>query len=255
MLATLGVRCSSVRSLAVSSGRVRRATMATSAAARAGPAPFIVMDPFCLRSFLPPEQATGISIPCTPDEFTALVNEHYQRDRSLRDGYAPFCKHIFLPNPFAALKCSYMALTKDNEPLLRTEFQQRTEKELPVLTRFFPRDAVVPPPASHLDVILYSREQVRRENEAMAAQQNTATGQQAQLPHVSASLSSASGDSAWQWAIVSVKPQSVDHEVPMLPITMMRNALGIDEGGSGVKLDREQYQQSVQFWQSHATIQ
>lgn len=30
----------------------------------------------------------------------------------------------------------------------------------------------------------------------------------------------------------------VDFELPMDPITMMRNALGISEGGSGEKLDR-----------------
>lgn len=30
----------------------------------------------------------------------------------------------------------------------------------------------------------------------------------------------------------------VDFEIPMDPITMMRNSLGAEEGGSGVKLDR-----------------
>ena len=31
----------------------------------------------------------------------------------------------------------------------------------------------------------------------------------------------------------------------MDPITMMRNALGKEEGGSGVKLNREEYMKSV----------
>jgi len=30
----------------------------------------------------------------------------------------------------------------------------------------------------------------------------------------------------------------IDSEIPMDPITIMRNALGKEEGGSGVKLDR-----------------
>lgn len=40
----------------------------------------------------------------------------------------------------------------------------------------------------------------------------------------------------------------------MQPITMMRNALGKEEGGSGVPLDRKKYQQSVDYWKSHAPI-
>jgi hypothetical protein len=41
-------------------------------------------------------------------------------------------------------------------------------------------------------------------------------------------------------------------ETPMAPVTMMRNALGVEEGGSGVPLDREAYRRSVEFWSAHA---
>lgn len=41
----------------------------------------------------------------------------------------------------------------------------------------------------------------------------------------------------YDYGIVSVKPQDVDIETPMQPITMMRNALGKEHGGSGVPLD------------------
>jgi len=37
-------------------------------------------------------------------------------------------------------------------------------------------------------------------------------------------------------------------EIPMAPITMMRNALGVAEGGSGVPLDPVAYRRSVDFW-------
>ena len=40
----------------------------------------------------------------------------------------------------------------------------------------------------------------------------------------------------------------------MTPITMMRNALGKEEGGSGVPLEREKYMESVKHWQTHAVI-
>jgi hypothetical protein len=38
----------------------------------------------------------------------------------------------------------------------------------------------------------------------------------------------------------------------MVPITMLRNALGVTEGGSGVPLDREAYRRAVAFWDAHA---
>lgn len=40
----------------------------------------------------------------------------------------------------------------------------------------------------------------------------------------------------------------------MDPITMMRNALGKEEGGSGVKLEREKYLESVKYWEKHAIV-
>lgn len=40
----------------------------------------------------------------------------------------------------------------------------------------------------------------------------------------------------------------------MDPITMMRNALGKEEGGSGVPLDRTKYLQSIDFWSKNALI-
>jgi hypothetical protein len=38
----------------------------------------------------------------------------------------------------------------------------------------------------------------------------------------------------------------------MAPITMLRNALGVDEGGSGVPLDHAAYRRSVDYWSAHA---
>ena len=40
----------------------------------------------------------------------------------------------------------------------------------------------------------------------------------------------------------------------MTPITMMRNALGKEEGGSGVPLDKAKYMESVAYWQNHAIV-
>ncbi len=38
------------------------------------------------------------------------------------------------------------------------------------------------------------------------------------------------------------------------PITIMRNALGQEEGGSGVPLDKAAYEASLAFWQDRAPV-
>ena len=52
-------------------------------------------------------------------------------------------------------------ITQNNEHLLRSSFEARTEKELAVLERFFPKEAVELRSAKYLDLILYSKEQVQ----------------------------------------------------------------------------------------------
>ena len=107
-----------------------------------------------------------------------------------------------------------------------------------MLARWFPAAAVAAPKALHLDVILYSRKQIVEENVAMGR-----------------SLEEASYDLQVPWGIVSIKPQHEKWETPMQPMTVMRNALGKEHGGSGVPLDREKYMESVAFWSTHAIIQ
>ena len=61
-------------------------------------------------------------------------------------------------------------------------------------------------------------------------------------------------ESSAPWGVVSVKAQDADYEIPMSPITMMRNALGKEHGGSGVSLDRDEYNQSHMYWKDHAVV-
>mmetsp|Transcript_28081 Transcript_28081/g.27773 ORF Transcript_28081/g.27773 Transcript_28081/m.27773 type:complete len:100 (+) Transcript_28081:302-601(+) len=89
------------------------------------------------------------------------------------------------------------------------------------------------PIAKYLDIILYSYEQVQKENSAMGK---------------------ADLNSNYEWGVVSIKPQDIDHELPMTPITMMRNSLPLEFGGSGVKLNNDAYMESVEFWQHNALI-
>ena len=195
--------------------------------------PDICVDEFCMRQFQGEADYNGSNkINWKVDEFEAKINEMYEaQGRKLIDGYASFCKHLFVPNIFG-IKSSTLRITDDNKHLLLSEYEARTEGELPVLMRWFHANDV--PIAKYLDVILYSREQIILETKSMGGTFR---------PKV---------DSAWR--IVSIKGQDVDYELPMQPITMMRNALGREMGGSGVPLETKKYQESVNFWSRHANV-
>lgn len=74
----------------------------------------------------------------------------------MKDGYAPFCKHIFVEN-FTSSKSYYLPITSDNSCLIRTDYYSWADYELPVLRRFFQSDKVETKKALYLDVILYSK--------------------------------------------------------------------------------------------------
>ena len=103
------------------------------------------------------------------------------------------------------------------------------------MRRFIPISKVKLEKANYLDIILYSKEQIQKENLAM---NNT----------------DPNSEIDYDYGIISVKPQNVDYELPMDPITMMRNALGVEFGGSGIKLDFDKYNESVKFWTEHVLI-
>lgn len=204
-------------------------------------APDIALDEFALRQFTDPNYA-GTKISISSESFMARVMEYYEKRKQIQDefkdapvlvdGYAPFCKHIFMPNFMDDVHDGAVEITQENEHLIRTKYDARREDELPVLMRYFPGNKVDPPKSKYLDLILYSREQILKENKAM--------GKPVSL-----------GESPWR--LISVKGQSVPYEIPMNPITVMRNEL-ISQGGSGVPIDRDAYMKSVEYWKKHAIV-
>ena len=100
-------------------------------------------------------------------------------------------------------------------------------------------DTIIFPVAKYLDLILYSREQIIKENIAMGKAVVAGADQEEETA---------------PWGIVSIKAQDVNYELPMTPITILRNALGKEQGGSGVELNREAYMESVNYWKDHATV-
>jgi len=92
----------------------------------------LLVDDFCLRQFSP--EYGGSRITMAPADFEAIVNEYHLANPTLADGYAPFCKHVFMPN-FAGLTAGTAPITPENEHLLRSVYEARTEQELPVMVR------------------------------------------------------------------------------------------------------------------------
>lgn len=204
----------------------------------------IALDDFALRQWKE-DYSSGTSLKeVDTTSFMSRVNKYYQERKGMQDkfqdkpvlvdGYAPFCKHIFMPNFIPSLRLPVMPLSEENKHLLCSRYEARTPKELPVLVRYFPKSAVDPPKATFLDLILYSREQIEKERAAT---------NEKPLPTTSKS----------KWRLISIKAQDVPYETPMTPITIFRNAI-ISEGGSGVPIDREAYLASVKYWDTHATI-
>jgi len=170
------------------------------------------------RLFGPRTAGTGI-VGSTADEFEAQLNR--RTPGRILDGYAPFCK-LHVHRNWTDTPCQAVRIDDDNRSRLRSGYEARTAGELPVLVRWF--EGLAPVRATWLIAILYSRNQMREEGEDIGA----------------------------DWAVVGCLATERPEETPMAPITMMRNALGVEFGGSGVPLDPIAYRRSVDFWNTHA---
>ena len=109
------------------------------------PPSHVVVDKFAFRQFPQsheqPEPYSGAKLSLTCEEFERRCNEFIEANgglAGLKPGYAPFCKHIFIPNSLedgsARLtdsKVNTVPITQQNEHLLRTEYDARTEKVSP----------------------------------------------------------------------------------------------------------------------------
>jgi len=160
----------------------------------------------------------------TIQDISAEQFEHYlnaNEPLAVLDGYAPFCQ-LHVHRNWTSTRCLTVPITDTNRHLLRSAYEARTREELPVPVRWF--EGVEPPVADFLIVILYCREQLAREGTPIAT----------------------------DWGVVGCMYTATPEETPMAPITMMRNAMGVAEGGSGVGLDRAAYERSVEFWDRHA---
>ena len=179
----------------------------------------IVLTPFARPRLFPRDARLNAIQGCSPEAF----EQHLNAEPPLRvlDGYAPFCK-LHVHRNWTQTRCLTIPITDANRHLLRSGYEARNKRELPVLVRWF--EGLEAPLAHYLIVIVYSREQMQKEGEAIDA----------------------------DWGVVGCLATAEPEEIPMAPITMLRNALGVEEGGSGVAIDREAYRRSVEFWERNA---
>ncbi|MEP7185055.1 MAG: DUF3228 family protein [Rhodanobacter sp.] len=179
----------------------------------------IVLTPFARTRLFPPNSRPSAIQDCSADEFEQRLNT----ELPLKDleGYAPFCR-LHVHHNRTSTRCTAVPVTDTNHHLLRSAYEARSSDELPVLVRWF--GGIDPPVARYLLPILYSRDQLAKEGSPIDA----------------------------DWGVVGCLYTAEPEEIPMVPITMLRNALGVGEGGSGVPLDREAYCRSAAFWEAHA---
>ncbi|HWU76797.1 MAG TPA: DUF3228 family protein [Rhodanobacter sp.] len=179
----------------------------------------IILTSFARTRLFPHASRPSAIQDCSADEFEQRLNT--ETPLNVLAGYAPFCR-LHVHRNWTTTRCTAVPITDANRPLLRSAYEARSSDELPVLVRWF--DGIDPPVANYLLPILYSREQLAREGSPIDA----------------------------DWGVVGCLYTVEPEEIPMVPITMLRNALGVGEGGSGVPLDRAAYRRAVAFWESHA---
>ena len=189
----------------------------------------IALTDFALRNWEPRASGTRID-GLSPEELVERCNAAMAAGTGLVDGYAPFCKHLFLEND-TPTRCGFAPITAANAPLLRSGYAARREGEMAVLERWF--EDIDAPVARWLDVILYSH---------------------AQLVVEAADYPDEQAVPDCDWGIVSIIGTLAPEEPPMPPITQWRNALGRAEGGSGQPIDVDAYDRAVAFWEVHAAV-
>jgi len=179
----------------------------------------IVLTPFARTRLFPREPRGNTIRDCTPEAFERRLNE--EAPVKVLPGYAPFCR-LHVHRNWTSTRCLTVPVTDGNRHALRSAYEARSREELPVLVRWF--EGIEPPVAAYLVAILYSRGQMAKEGTPIDA----------------------------DWGVVGCLYTAEPEEIPMAPITMMRNALGVEEGGSGVPIDRDAYRRAVAFWEHNA---
>jgi len=179
--------------------------------------------------------------------------------KNIKKGYAPFCVIVSMKN-FTNARTGTAKITLDNYQYLKSGYANRREGEFPVLSRWlqYPEKRFIPR-ADYLHLVLYSKKQMLEEHKIWVKKQIKAWEEKNKKESNGAECVfpfEFEGDST-EWGIVAVLANSFLSEEPLPPMTIIRNHLGKEFGGSGVELNPEkleEYNDSVDFWSIHAIV-
>ena len=209
-------------------------------------------DPFVLRQFKPDFKGTNLSR-IDQTKLLDLINVNYQKFLTtkedakekpaiLLDSDWDFCKYLVFANPATEIKSQVAKIDLTIYPYIRSGYSSRTPEELPILSRW----AELPPgfsqpAAKYVVCVLYTREQLLAEHDKKILPE----GEERQPFYLPEDV---------KYGIVAIMGTITPEADPMIPVTMMRNSLGMEEGGNGAKLNKDAYKKSVQFWETHIMI-
>lgn len=204
----------------------------------------ILIDDFLTRQFNENFSGTKLAIPGNDlqsniNDFNDLLNTSYNNidnvNSILQECTIPemeFCKYLIIKNPYKFINQGTIKITNDIKKYIETDYVARRDNELPVLTRWvnLPKEKI--PTANYLVCILYTIEQLKKESPISNKYDNIDA----------------------EYGCICILGTEEPFADPMTPMTMLRNALGIEEGGNGVKLNRDEYLESVNFWKNNIII-
>lgn len=211
-------------------------------------------DPFVLRQFKQDFKGTNLA-KIDAGKLLDLINVKYQellnfksdavdapKPALMMDSDSEFCKYLIFSNPAQEIKSQVTKIDLSIYPYIRSAYSARTPEELPVMSRW----AELPPgfaqpTAAYVVCVMYTREQLSAEYDKKIAPE----GQDKAPFYLPESV---------KYGIVAIMGTMAPEADPLIPVTMMRNALGMEEGGNGVELNRASYMKSVQFWETHVMI-
>ena len=133
LLSSLGGSCV-LRCVQIKTGSSKR-QVAVRTVMNVAPSKTFFLDEFAQKQFNDTKpDYSGTQIYFDASEFVAKVQEYHDGGKPLAEGYAQFCKHIFVPN-FAGAKLGSLGITQQNRHVLQTGYSRRRPEELPVLSR------------------------------------------------------------------------------------------------------------------------
>ena len=101
-------------------------------------------DPGCRQFNDRDPEYSGTRIYHAEDDFIQQVHKQFQdQGGKLAEGYAPFCKHVFIKN-FTGAKLGALTITASNRHLLQSGFSSRRPQELAVLSRWVASVCLLP---------------------------------------------------------------------------------------------------------------